>query len=179
VAGQTKVTPEVRVGLLATLRSSPKGGTVRHDDHEQILALKHAYFRTLDLKEFDQLGELLTEDCAAGYDGGNLSFTGRTAIVEFLSGSLSDPGIISEHHGHHPEITWISDDEAIGVWYLEDRVIIPAADLEIGGTAFYEDRYRRVDGRWRIAATGYSRVFEERRTFSTRELQSFTNRFEA
>ena len=139
---------------------------MRHDDHEQILALKHAYFRTLDLKEFDRLGELLTEDCEAGYDGGNLSFTGRAAIVEFLSTSLSDP-----------EINWISDDEAMGVWYLEDRVIIPAADLEIGGTAFYEDRYLRVDGHWRIAATGYSRVFEERRAFSTRELQSFTSRF--
>ena len=73
----------------------------------------------------------------------------------------------------------MSDDEAIGVWYLEDRVIIPAADLEIGGTAFYEDRYLRVDGRWRIAATGYTRVFEERRVFSTRALQAFTNRFEA
>ena len=58
-------------------------------------------------------------------------------------------------------------------------MIIPAADLEIGGTAFYEDRYRRVEGRWRIAATGYTRVFEEKRTFSTRALQSFTTRFEA
>jgi len=172
-----EVSAEVAWPRLATLWNVFKGGTVRHDDHEQILALKHAYFRTLDLKEFDRLGELLTEDCEAGYDGGNLSFTGRAAIVEFLSTSLSDPGIISEHHGHHPEINWISDDEAMGVWYLEDRVIIPAADLEIGGTAFYEDRYLRVDGQWRIAATGYSRVFEERRAFSTRELQSFTSRF--
>lgn len=152
---------------------------MRHDDHESILALKHEYFRTLDLKEFAALGALLTVDCEAAYDGGKLSFTGREAIVEFLSGSLSDPGIISEHHGHHPEITWVSDDEAIGVWYLEDRVIIPAADLEISGTAFYEDRYRRVDGRWRIASTGYARVFEEQRSFSTRELKSFTSRFDA
>jgi len=150
---------------------------VRHDDHEQILALKHAYFRTLDLKEFDQLGELLTEDCEAGYDGGNLSFSGREAIVAFLSASLSDPGIISEHHGHHPEITWIGDDEAIGVWYLEDRVLIPDADLEISGTAFYADRYVRTSDGWRIASTGYQRVFEEHRVHSTYALTSLRSRF--
>ena len=154
-----------------------QGGAVRHDDIQEILNLKYRYFRHLDLKEFDDLGALLTEDCEAGYDNGNLAFSGRQAIVEFLSASLSDAGIISEHHGHHPEITFLSDDEATGVWYLEDRVLIPAADLEIGGTAFYADTYRRIDGTWLISATGYQRVFEERRSFSTRELQSFASRF--
>lgn len=151
---------------------------MRHDDIQAILELKYRYFRHLDLKEFDALGALLTEDCEAGYDNGNLSFAGRQAIVDFLSTSLSDAGIISEHHGHHPEITFNGDDEATGVWYLEDRVLIPAADLEIGGTAFYSDTYRLIDGEWKISSTGYRRVFEERRTFSTRELQSFTSRFD-
>ncbi len=44
---------------------------------------------------------------------------------------------------------------------------MPSADLEIGGTAFYEDRYRRTSEGWRIAHTGYMRVFEEHRTHST------------
>jgi ketosteroid isomerase-like protein len=151
---------------------------MRLDDIEEICALKYRYFRHLDLKEFDELGALLTDDCAAAYDDGALSFEGRAAIVEFLGSSLSGAGIISEHHGHHPEITFTGPDAAVGTWYLEDRVLIPAADLEIAGTAFYEDVYRRDDGTWRIAATGYRRVFEEHRSFTTRALTSFRSRFD-
>ena len=129
------------------------------EDRTELTDLKHRYFRTLDLKEFDELGTLLTQDCKAAYDNGNLSYEGREAIVEFLKSSLAHGGIISEHHGHHPEFTELEDGSVRGVWYLEDRVIIPDADLEIAGTAFYEDRYVKTDEGWRIAETGYQRVF--------------------
>jgi hypothetical protein len=144
---------------------------------EAIRRLKYAYFRTLDLKEFDQLGLLLTEDATAAYEDGTTMLEGRAAIVSWLQSVLADPGMVTEHHGHHPELTFSSDTEAKGTWYLQDRVIIPAADLEIGGTAFYEDRYRRTSEGWRIAHTGYTRVFEEHRTHSTLAVRSFTSRF--
>jgi hypothetical protein len=144
---------------------------------EAIRRLKYAYFRTLDLKEFDQLGLLLTEDATAAYEDGTTVLEGRAAIVSWLQSVLADPGMVTEHHGHHPELTFSSDTEAKGTWYLQDRVIIPAADLEIGGTAFYEDRYRRTSEGWRIAHTGYTRVFEEHRTHSTLAVRSFTSRF--
>jgi len=151
---------------------------MRLDDIEAIKQVKYAYFRLLDLKQFDDLGRLLTEDCTASYDDGNLSYEGRDAIVGFLNTSLSDPGIVTHHNGHHPEITFSAEDSAAGVWYLEDRVIIPAADLEIGGTAFYEDRYVRRDGQWLIAHTGYQRVFEEQRAHTTQAVRSYRSRFE-
>jgi SnoaL-like domain len=144
---------------------------------EAIRQLKYAYFRTLDLKEFDALGALLTDDATASYEDGRTVLSGRAAIVEWLSGALSDPGMVTEHHGHHPEITFTSSTEAEGTWYLQDRVIVPAADLEIGGTAFYRDRYLRTSAGWRIAHTGYVRVFEERRTHTTLAVRSFTSRF--
>jgi hypothetical protein len=144
---------------------------------EALRRLKYAYFRTLDLKEFDQLGALLTEDASAAYEDGTTVLEGRDAIVSWLQSVLGDPGIVTEHHGHHPELTFSSDTEANGTWYLQDRVIVPAADLEIGGTAFYEDRYRRTSEGWRIAHTGYTRVFEEHRTHSTLAVRSFTSRF--
>jgi hypothetical protein len=144
---------------------------------EAIRQLKYAYFRTLDLKQFDALGALLTEDATTAYEDGRTQLTGRAAIVEWLSGALGDPGIVTEHHGHHPEITFTSDTGAEGTWYLQDRVIVPAADLEIGGTAFYTDRYVRTTEGWRIAHTGYVRVFEEHRTHSTLAVRSFTSRF--
>ena len=144
---------------------------------EAIRQLKYAYFRTLDLKQFDALGALLTEDATTSYEDGRTQLTGRAAIVEWLSRALGDPGIVTEHHGHHPEITFTSDTRAEGTWYLQDRVIVPSADLEIGGTAFYTDRYVRTAEGWRIAHTGYERVFEEHRTHSTLAVRSFTSRF--
>jgi hypothetical protein len=146
---------------------------------EAIRRLKYAYFRTLDLKQFDQLGLLLTEDATASYEDGKTTLEGRTAIVQWLSDSLSSPDIVTEHHGHHPEIDLTSATEATGTWYLQDRVIVPSADLEIGGTAFYADRYLKTDEGWRIAHTGYLRVFEEHRTHSTLAVRSFSSRFDA
>lgn len=148
-------------------------------DLEAIRRLKYAYFRLLDLKQFEDLGQLLTEDCTASYgDVGGL-LEGRAAIVEFLQGALSDPGFVTEHHGHHPEIELAGDGTATGVWYLQDRVIVPAADLEIGGTAFYRDEYVKGGDGWRISHTGYERVFEEHRTHTTSALQRFSSRFES
>ena len=117
------------------------------EDLEAIRALKYAYLRLLDLKRFDELGELLTEGCTASYEDGRRSYEGRAAIVGFLTEALGDPGIVSSHQGHHPEIALEGPGRATGVWYLTDRVMVPAADLEIGGTALYRDEYEKVDGR--------------------------------
>ena len=144
---------------------------------EAIRRVKYAYFRHLDLKQFDQLGELLTDDATAAYEDGKTVLEGRAAIVRWLESVLGDPGIVTEHHGHHPEISFTSDTTASGTWYLQDRVIVPAADVEIGGTAFYDDRYLLTGAGWRIAHTGYTRVFEEHRTHSTLEMRQFTSRF--
>jgi hypothetical protein len=141
-------------------------GEDRRADVAAIERLKFAYFRLLDLKRFDELGELLTEDATAAYEDGKRSYEGRAAIVAFLTEALADPGMVTQHQGHHPEITFMGPDEATGVWYLYDRVVVPAHDIEIGGTAFYEDRYVRHDGIWMI------------RTHRTHEVRSFTSRFD-
>ena len=71
---------------------------------EAVRALKHAYFRLLDTKQFAALGELFTEDGTTAYEAGALAHRGRAAIVAFLEESLSGPGIVTVHTGHHPEI---------------------------------------------------------------------------
>lgn len=151
----------------------------RAADRTAIEALKHAYFRLLDTKRFGELGELLTEDVTAAYDSGKLAPQGRRAVVAFLEESIGDRQIVTMHTGHHPEITFSSDDAASGTWYLEDRVIVPAFDFELHGTALYRDEYRRQDGVWRISATGYDRIFEERRRRSSGEILSLRTMFDA
>ncbi len=78
--------------------------------------------------------------------------------------------LVSMHHGHHPEIT-VEGDIAQGIWYLHDKVLVPAFDFSLEGAALYTDRYVRVDGEWLIVHTGYERIFEA--TWSTAELPSF------
>lgn len=143
---------------------------------DDIVRLKHAYFRLLDTKHFDELGALLTEDASSAFASGELSHNGREAIVGFLTEALGDPGIVTMHNGHHPEITLTSPSTATGRWYLEDRVIVPARDFELHGTALYSDEYRKEAGRWRISHTGYDRIFEEQRRRSTGEVLAFTTR---
>ena len=59
---------------------------------EAIRRLKYAYFRTLDLKQFDDLGALLTEDVTASYEDGRTVLEGRTAIVTWLRVGPGRPG---------------------------------------------------------------------------------------
>ena len=139
---------------------------------EAIRQLKHAYFRLLDLKRFAELGALLTEGATTGYQSGTLQHTGRAAIVAFLEESLGDPGIVTMHNGHHPEIALTGPTSATGRWYLEDRVIVPAHDFELHGTALYDDRYVKEGPDWRIAHTGYERILEEHRQYSTGAVRS-------
>lgn len=136
---------------------------------EKIKQLKYAYLRTLDLKQWDDLAQLLTDDVTSSYSDGKHSFKDKPAVMAFLKESMDDRRIITKHQCHHPEIRFSSLSEATGTWYLTDLVInpgnpaaspvIPAIVLE--GTGFYEDRYRKVNGEWKIAHTGYQRVYRE------------------
>jgi hypothetical protein len=131
------------------------------DDLEAIRQLKYRYFRALDLKDWDTLGETLTEDATTAYDSGRYAFEGRAAILEFLRGALGSRRMISMHHGHHPEIELTGEGTARGTWYLEDKVYFLDANTVLRGAAFYSDEYVKVAGAWKIRATGYERTFEE------------------
>lgn len=126
--------------------------TIRDIEH-----LKYRYLRTLDLKEWDDFGQTLTEDIDATY-GTRLQFQGRNQVVDYMRESL--PGtIITLHQCHHPEIT-VDGDSATGTWYLEDKVLVTDQKLMLTGASFYTDTYRRTDGQWQIAKTTYIRTFE-------------------
>jgi bile-acid 7alpha-dehydratase len=146
-------------------------------DIEAIKQLKHAYFRLLDSKQFEELGQLFVEDATTSYESGKYTHHGRDEVVSFLSDSIGDRSIVHEHLGHHPEIVLTGATTAVGSWYLHDRVIVAGVDFELGGTAVYSDEYEKVDGAWRIRHTGYERIYEEQRKLSTGELKAFRDRF--
>jgi hypothetical protein len=145
---------------------------------QAICRLKYEYFRLLDTKRFVELGELFVDDATTDYESAPGPQSGRSEIVEFLVSSLSDPGIVHLHNGHHPEIDVHGDGTASGRWYLFDKVIVPAADFVLEGTGIYEDTYVIDGGQWKFKHTGYRRIYEEHRKHSTGELISFSSRFQ-
>jgi hypothetical protein len=129
---------------------------------EEIRRLKYRYLRCVDLKLWDELGETFTEDATADYGtpvyGSPLKLTGRAEIVGFMRDKLGSE-IITSHFCGQPEID-VDGDAATGTWAFEDTVIVTEHRVMITGAAFYEDRYRRTGGVWRIAHTGYVRNYE-------------------
>ncbi len=130
-------------------------------DIEAIKRLKYKYFRCLDLKLWDEMRECFTEDATSAYSSGTFSFQGREQILRFLIDAMDRPTVLSAHHGHHPEIDITSPTTAVGVWALGDIFIDLQAGVTVRGAAFYRDEYVKVNGQWKIKATGYERTFEE------------------
>lgn len=130
-------------------------------DLEDIRTLKHRYFRGIDTADMGLLAGLFTDDVAVDYRGGEyrVRLAGKADMLEFLANSFHS-GAVAMHHGHMPDITLTGEDEAEGIWYLEDIFISLEDRTHTIGTAIYRDRYRREGGRWKIARTEYDRVIE-------------------
>ncbi|MED5262126.1 MAG: nuclear transport factor 2 family protein [Myxococcota bacterium] len=148
-------------------------------ESEKIKKLKARYMRCLDAKEWEELATCFAEDATSSYDAGNYSFEGRDAIMKFLTDSMGSPRFISMHHVHTPEIELLSDTEARGTWYLEDRVVVLDQGWGLEGTGIYSDQYVKCDGEWRIRHTGYERIFEMSERFGEDHAKKFKTRFDA
>jgi hypothetical protein len=132
------------------------------EDLEAIKRLKHRYFRCLDLKRWDELGECFAADATVDYGDGRYRFRGVPAIVDFLRGALGrESGAIGVHHGHHPEIERTGETTARGTWALYNYFFKAAEKRAVRLAAYYHDEYVRVDGAWRIRHTGYTTIFHE------------------
>lgn len=128
---------------------------------ELIKQLKARYFRFLDTRNIEGLQSVFTEDASARFKGPDYDFdlNGWPALEAFYRKSFSADAF-GMHNGHHPEIE-VSGNHATGIWYLQDIFVQLKHDITVMGSALYEDEYRREDGVWRIATTGYVRLWEE------------------
>ena len=131
---------------------------------ELIKQLKARYFRFLDTRNIAGLHSVFTEDASARFKGPDYDFdlNGWPALEAFYRKSFSADAF-GMHNGHHPEIE-VSGDHATGIWYLQDIFVQLKHDITVMGSALYEDEYRREGGVWRIATTGYVRLWEEHHT---------------
>ena len=134
----------------------------RLEDVEAIQRLKYRYWRCLDLKLWDELAGCFTDDATADYGEGRYHFAGAEAILRFLREALGrESGSVTIHHGHHPEIELTSETTARGTWALYNYLFNVAQKRSVRIGAYYDDRYVKLAGAWKIAHTGYSYVFRE------------------
>ena len=103
---------------------------------EEIKKLKARYFRTMDTKDWDEYRKLFTDDAIID---SSEAFTPLDAFGNAIEADLParapDPslyivgadafmaaqhyhldGVSTVHHGHMPEIEFVSETEATGIW---------------------------------------------------------------
>jgi hypothetical protein len=148
---------------------------------EDIKQLKARYFRCLDEKDWDGFEAVFTPD--ASIDASEvmtpLDASGVPICVDGLEPPARDrrwtyasaksfaddmrvqtQGVITVHHGHMPEIRFISATTASGIWAMEDKVLWPKGlDLrELHGYGHYREIYERQASGWRIKKLKLTRV---------------------
>ena len=135
---------------------------------EEIRQVKYRSLRCVDLKLWDEIGDVFTEDADLDYGtvayGKSLHIAGRLGIVAFFRTKLG-PDTLTSHSAGQPEITvdgsGVSSDRATGIWQVRDTVLATRHRMLITGAAFHHDRYERgTDGRWRVAGTRCVRNYE-------------------
>ncbi|MET0251769.1 MAG: nuclear transport factor 2 family protein [Novosphingobium sp.] len=120
-----------------------------------ICELKARYCRFLDTKDWGAYAELFTEDLVLDTTGsGGTRTEGRDVAMALVRGSIEQT--ITTHHVHSPEIA-VDGDEATAVWAMQDRNIW-ANGRSLLGFGHYHERYRRIDGAWRIAESRLTRL---------------------
>jgi hypothetical protein len=129
---------------------------------EQIKRLKYRYCRCIDQKRFDDIAAtVFAPDATASYGGGAKQLGGRDDIVGWLRQTMGSEAMLTSHQVSQPEIDLTGPGTATGVWALQDIVVLTELGVTVRGASYYEDRYVKVDGEWRIAHTGYKRLYEE------------------
>ncbi|MBY0509826.1 MAG: nuclear transport factor 2 family protein [Rhodospirillaceae bacterium] len=135
---------------------------------EEIKQLKARYFRCMDTKDWAGMVDVYAPDAEADFraESPDGFVKGAAQIVAYTRGSIAT--VTTVHHGHMPEITVLSADEAVGVWAMEDLLYWPEGEgitradgtriSRLHGFGHYHETYRVHGGRWRIQTLRLTRL---------------------
>ncbi|CAM8627750.1 NTF2_like domain containing protein [Acidimicrobiia bacterium] len=132
------------------------------DDLESIRQLKARYFRLMDTKDWEGLAGVFTDDVRIDMvnEGGSIT-VGLDDYMPFLVSQIGTATTV--HHGHMPEITLVSTEEATGIWAMEDELWWPEGSpvSYVHGYGHYHESYAKHDGEWRINQMTLTRLHRE------------------
>ena len=141
---------------------------------EEIKQLKARYFRCMDTRLWEEVGQTFTRDgvfdCSQGFQHTPLGgepigvegpvTTGRDAIVAWIRDAFVKQ--TSLHHGHCHEVAIDSETEAHGVIAINDEIRDASRTRRLlAASGHYWERYRFEDGAWRIAHIRLTRLFND------------------
>ncbi len=131
------------------------------DEIEAIKQLKYRYFRLVDTANWTELAGCFVESATVRYVGGSyrVERSGRDAILDYLASAIHSQ-CIAVHQGGHPEIRLTSSTTATGTWYQNDWFLDLRTNTKLSGACLYDDRYVKEHREWKIAHTGYERLYE-------------------
>jgi ketosteroid isomerase-like protein len=115
-------------------------------DREAIRELAHRYAHCVWRKEIAAAVDLFTEDGEMD-TGDRPVIRGREALLESYRQML---GADDFHPFVHNHLISLQGESATGTCYLDLRARIGGESMI--GSGYYEDEYRRVDGRWKFRA---------------------------
>jgi hypothetical protein len=128
------------------------------EDIEAIKQLKARYCRLLDAKDWAAWREIFSDDFTSDTSGsGGALVAGADAFIAFVRKNLGQPGRITVHQVHAPEIELMSATRARGIWALED-VLKFAPGLNMRGYGHYHETYEKSAGRWRLKSSTLTRL---------------------
>lgn len=117
---------------------------------EAVREAMYRYWRTLDYKQWDDLRDCFTEDADADWGTAGWNAVGRDNIYAFLHDNESRADLRLSHFGHNPEVEVLSENEARGIFKLEDWVTIGGMTVMRGFGQYRMQFERGSDGTWRI-----------------------------
>lgn len=125
-------------------------------DIEAIKQLKHRYWRFCDARDGAGFRSCFIRDGARIDYGVMGAFDDIEPMARIFEAATSARhgdsfAIADQHHGMNPEITIVSDTEAVGTWALQFRQVNMVHRVETTMVGHYDDRYVIEDGEWKIA----------------------------
>jgi hypothetical protein len=130
---------------------------------EDIKSIKARYWEGVDFKREAVLASVFTEDAVIDFNtestDPNRPFPKPAAFAAHCLKQLEN--FTTAHHGHVPQIEFLSDTEAKATWPMEDNLwAIDEAKgpyKHLHGYGYYLDSYRKTADGWRISATTLKR----------------------
>lgn len=80
--------------------------------------------------------------------------------------------VIDAHHGMNPQIKWLDTTKAKAIWDLYFQQINPDQKQITQLTGYYEDKYEKINGEWKITETRFSVSSSVMTQYDTEQLKA-------